>query len=990
MGDAKDMQGNAPPESSYEPKVSSPNDDQSHSAAQTSQHTSEKEISKVKETTVDASEHLKEASHSLLQESLTPPGENLISAAPIKSDGMSTISETGPSQMAFDTPTVEPEASPQLAHDLKADPSAHSIATALSESNSSSTLDAKPSEILEPALDMGSNVKVQNQPNDSSDGPTAEIDASSTLMGNPDTSPLKEENRKESSECVQSNHSEVAKESSEHVQSNHSEVAKDSSERVQSNHSEVAKESSEHIQSNHSEVEPNNASLFHVPDNSSSSTYINADESSPLSTQVMRKPENNHHLLTPDNVGRPLAKASTFSVRTSIRTASPKHPEKSDINKGHIDTAAPIESVKQAVSKFGGIVDWKAHRVQTVERRQLVEQELAKVQEEIPFYKKQSQAAEDAKVLVLKELDGTKRLIEELKLNLERAQKEEQQAKQDSELAKLRVEEMEQGIGSDLSIAAKAQLEVARARHAAAVSELKTVKSELEDLRKDYALLVSDKDGAVKRAEEAVSASKEVEKTLETLTIELITAKESLEVAHAAHLEAEEQRIGAVMAGEQDALNWEKELKQAEEELDRLNQQILSAKDLRRKLDTASALLLDLKTELAAYMESKLKQETDEEGNLNGEQSDPEKRTHNEIQSVVATAKRELEEVKLNIEKATTDVNFLKVAATSLKAELEKEKSELAVIQQREGMASVAAASLEAELSRTQSEIALAQKKEKEAREKMLELPKQLQEASQEADRAKSLSQMAREDLNKAKEEAEQAKAGASTVQSRLLAVKKEIEAAKAAEKLALAAITALEESEAAQRTKDEETPPGVTLSLEEYYELSKQAHEAEEQANKKVADAHTQIDVAKESELRSLSRLDEVNREITERKEALGVALQKAEKAKEGKLSVEQELRKWREEQEQRRKAGVSIPPTTGSPRKYVEENNESKSSESALEATASHDSTSPKAQLQASSTEADSSPDVKVPRKKKRSFFPRIFMFLGRRKAAQAKSAQ
>ncbi|CAN4092717.1 unnamed protein product [Withania somnifera] len=950
MGDAKDMKENASPESSHEPKVSSPNDDQSHSAAQTSQYTSEKEISKNQETAVDASEHLKEASHRLLLESRIPPGGNLISAAPIKSDAMSTISETGTSQMDSGMPNVEPEASPQLAHDLKADPSAHSIATALTESNASSTLDAKPSELLEPTLDMGANVKVPNLPNDSSEGTTAEKDASSTLTRNSDTSPLKEENRKESSE---------------HVQFNHSEVAKDSSKHVQSNHSDVAKESSEHVQANHSEEEPNKSSLLHQPDNSSSSTLINVDESSPLSTQVMTKPENNNHLPTPDNIGRPLAKSSTFTVRTSIPTASLKNPENFGINKRHIDTAAPIESVKQAVSMFGGIVDWKAHRVQTVEKREIVEQELAKVKEEIPFYRKQSQAAEDAKLLVLKELDGTKRLIEELKLNLERAQKEDEQAKQDSELAKLRVEEMEQGIGNDLSIAAKAQLEVARARHAAAVSELKTVKSELEDLRKDYALLVSEKDSAVKRAEEAVSASKEVEKTLDNLTIELITAKESLEVAHAAHLEAEEHRIGAAMAGEQNALNWEKELKQAEEELDRLNQQILSAKDHIVKLDTASALLQDLKTELAAYMESMLKQETDGEENLSGEQSEPEKRTHSEIQSAVATAKRELEEVKLNIEKATTEVNFLK----------------------REEMASVAVASLEAELSRTQSEIALTQMKEKEAREKMVELPKKLQEVSLEADHAKSLAQMAREDLKKAKEEAEQAEAGATTVESRLLAAKKEIEAARAAEKLALAAITALEESESSRKMKDEETPPGVTLSLEEYYELSKQAHEAEEQANKKVADAHTQIDVAKESELRSLNRLEEVNREITERKEALGVALQKAEKAKEGKLVVEQELRKWREDNEQRRKAGVSIPPTTGSPRKSVEEN-KSKTSESAPEATASHDSTSPKAQLQASSTEADSSPDVKVPKKKKRSFFPRIFMFLGRRKAAQAKS--
>lgn len=635
-----------------------------------------------------------------------------------------------------------------------------------------------------------------------------------------------------------------------------------------------------------------------------------------------------------------------------------------------------------------------------VQRRKLVEQELDKAREDIPGYRKQAEEAETAKIQVLKELDSTKRLIEELKLNLERAQTEEHQAKQDSELAKLRVEEMEQGIANESSVAAKAQLEVAKARHASAVADLKSVKDELEALRKEYASLVTEKDEAMKRSEEAVSASKEVEKTVEELTIELISTKEALESAHAAHLEAEEQRIGMAMVKEQDSLNWEKELKQAEEELQKLSEQVASAKDLKSKLDTASALLLDLKAELAAYMEAKLKQEESNEEHSQGELQEAEKKTHTDIQAAVASAKKELEEVKLNIEKATTEVNYLKVAATSLQSELEKEKSALATIRQREGMASVAAASLEAELSNTKSEIALVQMKEREAREKMAELPKQLQQAALEADQAKSVAQMAREELRKAMEDAEQAKAGASTMESRLLAAQKEIEAAKASEKLALAAIKALQESETARGTNDEDSVTGVTLALEEYYELSKRAHEAEEQANMRVMAAMSQIEVAKKSELSSVCKLEEVNRELAARKEALNLALDKAEKAKEGKLGVEQDLRKWRAEHEQRRKASESaqggINPIR-SPRKSSQErsleekresNNFSRDSDPEAAAALRYRASPNLPYTQENSTETETSPETKATKKKKKSMFPRFFMFFSKRKSHSSKA--
>ncbi|CAH9144834.1 unnamed protein product [Cuscuta epithymum] len=682
-------------------------------------------------------------------------------------------------------------------------------------------------------------------------------------------------------------------------------------------------------------------------------------------------------LASDDDASRRLAKISTFTAKPSASFPS-KHSDNGGINRVQIDTAMPIESVKHAVSKFGGIVDWKAHREQTVERRKCIDQELEKLQEEIPIFKQQYESSEEAKVQALKELDSTRRLIEELKLNLERAKTEEQQARQDSELAKLRVEEMEQGIADEASIATKAQLEVAKARHASAVYELQTVRSELEQLREDYTVLVSERDAAVKKADGAISESKEVEKLVEDLTVELITMKQSLEAAHAAHLEAEDHRIGADLDRERDTLYWEEEVKKAEVEIERLNQQILSAKNLKSELDTSLSLLHDLKAELAAYMETKPQQ-----------QGTDGKRTHCEIQAAVESTRREIEEVNFQVEKVATEVNLLKVTTTTLKSELEKEKAELVTAQQREEMASISAASIEAELNRTKSAISLALIKEKEAKEKMVERTKQLQVVSQDAKRAKSLAEATHAVLCRAKEEAEQAKAGQNTIESQLLSVHKEIEAAKASEKLALAAMDVLEESESARKNNEGDSPTGVKISLEDYYELSKQAHAAEDESNTRVTAAISQIDVAKESELKSMKKLEDVNHELDEKRKVLEAALRKAEEAKEAKLSMEQELRKWREVHEERRKTSESINRNNNSPRISIEDR-------IGLETSSTLHHRSPKGGINESGHEDSlvhesgvenepSSEVTKSTKKKRRSFFPRIFMFLARKKTSK-----
>ncbi|KAG0482815.1 hypothetical protein HPP92_010899 [Vanilla planifolia] len=727
--------------------------------------------------------------------------------------------------------------------------------------------------------------------------------------------------------------------------------------------------------------EPNSSSS---PDSAGILNGVQGNICSQIEDGTLREVLDAHiHRNVTDQSQQHVTKAQDMQTKTSESALFTKELKETIANRGIVDTTPPFESVKEAVTMFGGIVDWKAHKALTIEKRKHAHHELEKAQQDILVYAEQWEAAELAKAESLKELNNTKVLVEELKVDLERAQNVEAQAKQDAELAQLRAKEIEDGISDEASVAAKAFLEIANSRNEAASLDLKFVNVELEALQKHYDSLVGERDVAMRRAEEAFSSLKELEKLVEELTLELITTKESLDFAHAAHLEAEEHRVGAALAKDHDYMNWEKELKQAEEEIQRLKKQVLHAKDIKANLETASTLLVDLKKELAAYMESKLKEQleesTEKEEPSNG-QDDPKG-----FQLALVLKRKEFEEVNANIDKAKNEVSILRVAESSLKSDLEREKADLASLRQREGMASITLSSLESEIARKKQEIKQTIEKEKEAREKMVELPKLLQQAAMEADHWKSSIKMAREELRKVDEEAEQVRASLSTTEIRLQASLKEIEACRASEILALAAVKALQESDEAAAMG--ESPRGVPLPLEEYYILSKRAHEAEDLANEKLSSAIVQIEVAKESESKSLQRVEEAYREMERRKEALKIATKKAEKAKEGKLGVEQELRKWRAEHEQRRRAtdAANLPSTPA--KNFDDGSRDTKTHGQETVASASdvvHPNPEAKIYMSVNKTE-HATPEFKL--RKKKSFFPRIVMFLVNKKSQSRK---
>ncbi|AED94879.1 unnamed protein product [Arabidopsis thaliana] len=616
---------------------------------------------------------------------------------------------------------------------------------------------------------------------------------------------------------------------------------------------------------------------------------------------------------------------------------------------GVIDTASPFESVREAVSKFGGITDWKAHKIQTIERRKMVDEELEKIQEAMPEYKREAELAEEAKYDALEELENTKGLIEELKLELEKAEKEEQQAKQDSELAQMRVEEMEKGVANEASVAVKTQLEVAKARQVSATSELRSVREEIEMVSNEYKDMLREKELAAERADIAVLEAKEIERTMDGLSIELIATKELLESVHTAHLEAEEKRFSVAMARDQDVYNWEKELKMVENDIERLNQEVRAADDVKAKLETASALQHDLKTELAAFTDIS-------SGNLLLEKND--------IHAAVESARRELEEVKANIEKAASEVKKLKIIAGSLQSELGRERQDLEETKQKESTG-------------------LARTNDKDAGEELVETAKKLEQATKEAEDAKALATASRDELRMAKELSEQAKRGMSTIESRLVEAKKEMEAARASEKLALAAIKALQETESSQRFEEiNNSPRSIIISVEEYYELSKQALESEEEANTRLSEIVSQIEVAKEEESRILEKLEEVNREMSVRKAELKEANGKAEKARDGKLGMEQELRKWRSENGKRRTDEGREPEKSPTRSSTEGRNKENGFGQSKSFAFGEQGSSSNNTGGSTTTNNNNLTPETKK-KKKKLSLFPKVFMFLSRKKS-------
>ncbi|CAD6201588.1 unnamed protein product [Miscanthus lutarioriparius] len=630
--------------------------------------------------------------------------------------------------------------------------------------------------------------------------------------------------------------------------------------------------------------------------------------------------------------------------------------------KASIDTAAPIDSVKGAVSKFGvGGVDWKKKRKQ-------VQDELDQVQEEVTEYQKRAQEAEAGRAQALRELGTAVKTADELRLGLEMARAEQNQAREQAELTELRLEEVRRGAAAK----AKAELDAVRERRAAALADLRASRTEAESLEKVRARAAAEAGAAVARAREAAEASREAGKAVEDLAAELVALKGELESSRAAHVEAEEKRMGLAVAWEEDKLRWQIELEEAELESKRLREELVAAFDVEMKAEAASQLLASLKAELFAWAA---------EGTLDQE----DKPATISTQSVLEKTKKELDDVKASVERAKDEAKCLRVAAASMRDELEKEKVELSALRrrererEREGLSPASIPYLEEELKWLTAELTEAEARAK-ADDDESKMAERVGEARREAEEAKAKARSAREEVARAREDASVAKAAVAAMEARLEAVAREILAANTSEEIATASAGALlqesKPSTNAQSNKALEGGESVTLTMEEYDELSRRAQETEEAAGMRVVEAVKLIKEAKDAEVRRLEKVARLDKQTELRRQALEAATLEAEEAEFEKLSAERELRQWRAEHEQRRAPG-----DTGSPRPGLAEISVL-DDPGAADGRGNPHIVSPRGGYMPR-TDLCSAADADADARQRKTFFPRIVMFLARKRA-------
>ncbi|XP_077222281.1 WEB family protein At1g12150-like [Tasmannia lanceolata] len=553
---------------------------------------------------------------------------------------------------------------------------------------------------------------------------------------------------------------------------------------------------------------------------------------------------------------------------------------------GEIDTRAPFQSVKAAVSLFGeGAISAEKATVKKpkpllTERILAKETQLHLAQKELNKFKEQLKNAETTRAQALVELEKAKGTVEDLSNKLGTINESKESMIKATETAKNQAKQFENANSGEPTTNGgswKHELDNAREQYSVAITELNSAKQELWKIRQDFEASMDAKVSAFRQAEEAEHVTEANEERTTELSKEIASVQESLLHIQLASVQTQQER--ANILSEKDAHRQSCRL--AVEETEK------KLKSLKKEFDP----------ELARSLEEKLAESTAEIGSL---QKEMEKARVSD-QDVVQIVTTELDDAKGTLQKVAEEESVLRNLTESLKQEIECLKKQHLELKEKEAEAESIAGNLHVKLRKSKAELKDALAREAKSRGASEDVISTLQQLSAESENARIEAETMKKKAEELKKEAESNRIALEEAEKNLQFAMKDAEEAKVAEAEALNQIKILSEKTNLARSSTSESGAQITISTEEYESLSRKAEESNKLVEMKVEAALAQVEAIKASENEALKKLEATQKEIEEMKASTEEALKRAEMAEAAKRAVEGEMRRWREREQKR-----------------------------------------------------------------------------------------
>lgn len=542
---------------------------------------------------------------------------------------------------------------------------------------------------------------------------------------------------------------------------------------------------------------------------------------------------------------------------------------------GEIDTRAPFQSVKAAVSLFGEVAfgrDRFAIKRRSSENVFEKETQLILAQRELSKIKKHRDCAEAMKAKALSELEKARMTLQNLTTKLTTVRESKQSAIEAAEAVKNQGQQLERAlslkaIGFD---AWKQELEHARREYTATVTELDASKQDLTKIRQDFDAALEAKLAALQAAGEAHSSVKLNSERVSELSKEIANMKVRASIEQMKLTSGEHQEEQPNAMGQREAqLGFYKNAKDA-------------------ALEKLGSLESEYDPELIKSLDAKLAEASAEIEALHEQM----KKVHASKMDSVRLVTQELKEATKTLQNIAEEESSLKDLVYSLRSELKQVKKEQGELKEMEQ----AAEALASKLADLQGSMGEARPQENEA-EMYYEQSLKIRKLSSETEDAKREAEEMRRKAQELKQEAEKTRAAAEEAEKKLQLVLKEAKEAKAAEQRAIQAMEHL--ADVQTRVSNSKTGANIKLPKEEYESLTGKVKECEDLVEKKEAAVMAEVEEICMRKIEADRKVEANLTAIQEMKVATEIAMWHAEMADSAKEAIESEIMRWNEQKQ-------------------------------------------------------------------------------------------